>query len=360
METPMVLFPSRFPSRSPFLKTAALAAVAALVQGCAQTPASQASASQALASPAPSNATVAAHVSAATKTAGTDLGALLTLCKPAADARPQQAELDRSLTALIDKPAPPPGKAFDNLYFVGADWVSAWAVKTSDGIILIDALNNQVEAAALIEGGMRKLGLDPAQIRYVVVTHGHGDHYGGAPYLAQKYHARVVMSEADWTMTETKLEFATPIWGAPPKRGPRDISVKDGDRLTLGDTTLTLYITPGHTMGTISPVFDVASGKQKHRAMLWGGTGFNFGKDVPRLNSYIAATQRMDTVVSAQKIDVMLSNHSNIDGSQGKLAALRQQPAQPNPFVMGTPVVERALSVMGECAQAQRDRFVMQ
>ena len=115
-------------------------------------------------------------------------------------------------------------------------------------------------------------------------------------------------------------------------------------------------------MGTISPAFDVSTGGRKHRAMLWGGTGFNFGKDVPRLDSYIDSTQRMATVVSAQKIDVMLSNHSNIDGSQARLAALRQQAAgaAANPFVIGTPAVERALSVMGECAQAQRDRFAMQ
>lgn len=330
------------------LKTTALAAVVAFVQGCAQTPASS----------APSDATVAAHVAAATRAAGSDLGPLLMLCKPAPATQPPQAELDKGLAAFIAKPAPPPGKAFDNLYFVGADWVSAWAIKTSDGIILIDALNNEVEAAALIEGGMRKLGLDPAQIKYVIVTHGHGDHYGGAPYLAQKYRARVVMSDTDWTMTETKLEFATPIWGAPPKR---DISAKDGDRITLGDTSVTLYITPGHTMGTISPVFDVSAGGQKHRAMLWGGTAFNFGKNVPRLDSYVDATRRMDAVVSAQKIDVLLSNHSAADGSQAKLSALRQQPAgAPNPFVLGTPTVERALTVMGECAQAQRDRFAMQ
>lgn len=338
-------------SRTLLLKTTALAAVAAFIQGCAQTPAQQ----------PPSEATIAAHVAAATRDAGSDLTPLLTLCKPAPAAQPPQAELDKGLRALIDKPAPPPGKAFDNLYFVGADWVSAWAIKTSDGIILIDALNNQMEAAALIEGGMRRLGLDPAQIKYVVVTHGHGDHYGGAPYLAQKYRARVVMSEADWTMTETKLEFATPVWGAPPKRGAGDMSVKDGDRLTLGDTTVTLYITPGHTMGTISPVFDVTSNGQKHRAMLWGGTAFNFGKNVPRLGSYIDATRRMGTVAEAQKIDVLVSNHSGYDGSQGKLAVLRQQPASAaNPFVIGTPAVSRALNVMGECAQAQRDRFVLQ
>ncbi len=332
-----------------FLKTTALAAVVALAQGCAQTPVQQ----------SPSESTIAAHVAAATGSAGSDLRPLLELCKPAT--QPPQAEMDKGLAALIDKPAPPPGKAFDNLYFVGADWVSAWAIKTSDGIILIDALNNEMEAAALIEGGMRKLDLDPAQIKYVIVTHGHGDHYGGAPYLAQKYRARVVMSEADWTMTETKLEFATPIWGAPPKRSAGGISVKDGDRITLGDTTVTLYITPGHTMGTISPVFDVTSGGQKHRAMLWGGTAFNFGKNVPRLGSYIESTRRMGTVTQAQNIDVLLSNHSAVDSSQARLAALRQQPAgAANPFVIGTPAVSRALNVMGECAQAQRDRFALQ
>lgn len=336
------------------LKAAALAAVAALVQGCAQTPAGTTAGLPA----APSEASVAAHVATATRAAGTDLQALLTLCKPAPAARPPQDALDKSLTGFINRPAPPPGQAFDNLYFVGADWVSAWAIRTSQGIILIDALNTQAEAASLIEGGMRKLGLDPAQIKYVIVTHGHGDHYGGASYLAQKYRARVVMSEADWTMTETRLEFATPIWGAPPKR---DIPAKDGDRITLGDTSVTLYLTPGHTMGTISPVFDVSAGGRKHRAMLWGGTGFNFGKDVPRLDAYIGATQRMGAIAQSQRIDVLLSNHSNIDGSQAKLAALRQQPAPAaNPFVLGTPTVERALAVMGGCAQAQRDRFAMQ
>jgi metallo-beta-lactamase class B len=238
---------------------------------------------------------------------------------------------------------------------VGADWVSAWAIKTSGGIILIDALNNEAEAATLIDGGMRKLGLDPAQIRYVIVTHGHGDHYGGAQYLAQKYKPRLVMSEADWKMTETQLEFTTPLWGAPPRR---DMAVNDGDRITLGDTTVTLYLTPGHTVGTITPVFEVTSGGRRYRAMLWGGTAFNFGKDIPRLDSYIEATRRMGTVAKDQKIEVFLSNHSGYDGALPKLAALRQQPpVQPNPFVIGNEAVLRGLMVMNECARAQRDRF---
>ena len=305
----------------------------------------------------PSEASVAAHVQAATQAAGSDLGEVLSLCKPARATRAPQGDMDKGLRALINKPAPPSGRAFDNLYFVGGDWSSAWAIDTPEGIILLDALNTRMEAAALIEGGLRQQGLDPARIRYIIVSHGHGDHYGGAPYLAQKYGARVVMSDLDWTMMETRLEFATPIWGAPPKR---DISVKDGDRITLGGTTVTLYVIPGHTWGTLAPVFDVDWQGRKHRALLWGGTGFNFGNDIPRLDAYSASAQRMAGIARSQGVDVMLSNHSRMDGSQAKLAKLRQDAGgASNPFVIGQPAVERTLSVMHECALAQRDRFAL-
>jgi metallo-beta-lactamase class B len=323
------------------------AGVAALLASCAGN-------SGSAAKTAPGQAG-ADHVAAATAAAGTDLQALTVLCKPAPATRPSHEEVDRSVGNLIAKPAPAPGQAFDNLYFVGATWVSAWALKTSDGIILIDALNNGQEAATLIEGGMRKLGLDPADIKYIIVTHAHGDHYGGVNYLVERYRPRVVMSQADWTMSENKLEFESTHWGPPPKR---DIAVKDGDVITLGDTRVTLYVTPGHTAGTISPVFDVKSGGAPHRAMLWGGTAFNFGKDIPRLDSYIDATGRMMRLADEQKIDVMLSNHSGYDGTVEKLASKASQgAAQRNPFVLGTPTVKRSLTVMNECARATRDRF---
>ncbi|WP_342593293.1 MBL fold metallo-hydrolase [Ramlibacter agri] len=242
---------------------------------------------------------------------------------------------------------------FDNLYYVGGDWVSAWVLKTSQGLVLIDALNNEEEAHALIEGGMAKLGLDPRQIKYIVITHGHGDHYGGASYLAKKYGAHVVASEADWTMMHTHLEFSSAVWPQPPAR---DIAVKDGERLTLGDTTLTLYLTPGHTPGTLSPVFDVRSGGRTHHAMLWGGTSFNFGKDFGRLQSYEAATQRMRGIAAQMPVDVLVSNHASFDNSIARMKAMRAAPGAPNPFVTGPEVVDRSLHIMGECARAQSDR----
>ena len=164
--------------------------------------------------PPPSQATVDARVARATAIAGNDLKFLLPVCNPQPAERPAGPGVEDGIRKQIARPAPEPGQVFENLYFVGSAWVSAWVLKTSEGLILIDALNNADEAGALIEGGMRKLGLDPAQIRYLIVTHGHGDHYGGAVSLVEKYRMRVVATELDWSMMETKLEFDTPIWDA--------------------------------------------------------------------------------------------------------------------------------------------------
>jgi metallo-beta-lactamase class B len=304
-----------------------------------------------------SEATIAAHVGEAMRAAGNDLKQLTVLCKP--PVIPQSGEAgDRFLAALIAKPAPEPGQAFDNLYYVGSAWVSAWVLKTSDGLILIDALNNEQEAATLIEGGMAKFGLDPKQIRYLIVTHGHGDHYGGANYIVERYHPRVVMGAIDWTMTETKLDFASKMWGPPPRR---DIAVNDGDSITLGDAKVNMYLTPGHTLGTISPVFEVKAGGKSHRAMLWGGTAFNFGKNIPRMGNYIDSTARMTKIAQEQGVDVFLSNHPSYDDTVSKLDTIRRQGSlAPDPFVMGVDSVVRALTVMGACATANRDRYLLE
>ncbi len=289
---------------------------------------------------------VARHLAAARAAAGEDLRPWLALGQAATPSTGPSP----SVEALMAQPPPPPGKAFDDLAFVGAKWVSAWALTTSDGIILLDALNNEDEAERLIEGGLRRLDLDPAQIKRVVVTHGHGDHYGGAAWLKQRHGAQIAMSGADWRMTETELEFDVPQWGRPPRR---DVVVEDGDTIRLGGTAVEVLMTPGHSPGTISLLFDVRDGQRTHRALLWGGTAFNFGRRpdrMQRIASYIAGTRRAKEVAAREDATVLLSNHSGYDEADKKLQRLREGAA--NPFVIGQEAVQRALTVIEECALA--------
>jgi metallo-beta-lactamase class B len=234
-----------------------------------------------------------------------------------------------------------PVKVFDNLYFVGQSEYSAWAVTTSEGIILIDTLfDYSVEDE--VAGGLKKLGLDPATIRYAVVTHPHPDHHGGAKFLQDRYRTRVVMSAADWDVIDR-------LGGTKPAR---DMVAADGQKLTLGDTTVTLYITPGHTPGTLSVLIPVRENGQPHLVALWGGTGLNADRE--SLDAYVRSAQRFDDIARQAGADIILSNHTDWDGSKVYLPRLAKRAAgSPNPYVVGTAAVRRYLEIAEECATAR-------
>lgn len=252
-----------------------------------------------------------------------------------------------------------PVQVFDNLYFVGQRGYSAWAVTTSAGIILIDALFDfSVEDE--IVNGLRKVGLDPATIKYVLVTHAHYDHAGGARYLQDRFGTRVILSAADWDLLDRNLldRGASP-WPRP----KRDMIATDGQRLSLGDVTLTLHVTPGHTAGTISTLIPVKDHGTSHLAAQWGGTGFNWARepeayiteDKPAefwFRTYAESAARFRDIVARSGADVILSNHPNYDRSIQKLPALAtRQPADPHPYVVGNDSVKRFLTVVEECAR---------
>lgn len=246
----------------------------------------------------------------------------------------------------------PATQVFDNLYFVGTRGVSSWVLKTSEGLILIDALNTNRQAKDYIEKGMVELGLDIKDIKYLIIGHEHGDHYGGQEYIVQKSNARVVMGDVAWSrMENNELTVFSPRWGAMPKR---DISAHDGDKITLGDIEVQIYETPGHTPGTISLIFPVYDQGKKHLVSLWGGTGLNYGPDKTRIQSYTNAATRFGEIAKAQGVDVFLSNHPRRDGSAEKFMQMHgRDKSAPHPFVQGQDAVAKAYEMLASCTQAQ-------
>src|SRR3954453_12763054 len=193
------------------------------------------------------NADIDAHVAAAKAAVGGDHQVLFTsLCsaEPTGPGTGRRGAAPQPGAAPAPPPGPParerwhaePVKVFDNLYFLGMTEFSAWAVNTSEGIIIIDALYDYSVDDEVAEG-LRKVGLDPARIKYVVISHGHSDHSGGAKFLQDSFKARVLLSAADWDLLDRGRGT----------RPARDMVATDGQKLTLDDTTITIYITPGHT-----------------------------------------------------------------------------------------------------------------
>jgi metallo-beta-lactamase class B len=236
-----------------------------------------------------------------------------------------------------------PFRVFDNLYYIGMANISAWAITTSEGIILIESMMVR-NWQQTIEDGLVTLGLDPADIRYVVISHAHNDHWGGASFLQEKYGARIVMSERDWMHM---LEW--PQIGTPAPFPAKDIGVSDGDTLTLGDTTLRFIATPGHTPGTISTLIPVRDGNSTHLVAYWGGPSMSY-LDPDDLELYIGSSYKLETADT--RVDVGLTNHPFGDGTFIKQAALNErQPGDPHPFVIGHQGVQNWLEQLRVCTR---------
>ena len=162
--------------------------------------------------------------------------------------------------------------------------------------------------------GLTKLGLNPRDIKYVIISHAHGDHDQGAAELQKRYGAKVVMGAADWESTLQRP--ATAAGGVP----TRDIAVgPEGTKMTLGDTTVTIVATPGHTPGTLSYVFPVKDQGKTVMVAYSGGTLTGaFGTDGARWDEYIASQQKIAKAAADAGASVLLSNHSEYDGAYTK------------------------------------------
>lgn len=284
------------------------------------------------------------------------LGALARTCL----LPPSRSEDTRDIPApYVSDPskAPPreswyaePAKVFDNLYFVGGKIHSAWALTTREGIILLDTIY-PYNSEELIVGGMRKVGLDPKDIKYVVVSHAHQDHIGGAEMLQKRYGARVVMSAPDWDLVE---KYPNRFKTMAPKR---DIVAADGMKLTLGESTVTMWFTPGHTDGTISHTFQVLDRGRPVNVVYSGGTALVYEWHLPEwsiknMQTYISSQRHLAAKAKETGATVLLSNHSEFDNAVSKNRMLAGRGDGPHPYEIGADWVQRYFRVTENCARA--------
>ncbi len=148
-----------------------------------------------------------------------------------------------------------PFKIVGNVYFVGCFSASTHLIDTGDGLILIDP--GYTSTLHLVVDGIYRLGFRPEQIKYIINTHWHSDHTLGTAALAHLSGAKTLLGRED---VELAAKYFVP-----------DILVKDGDTLTLGNTTISFMETPGHTKGTISFFFDTQEGDKIYRVGTFGG-----------------------------------------------------------------------------------------
>ena len=295
----------------------------------------------------PAADSIDAHLSVAKAAAGFDFtGTLARVCiapqtGPGRDVAPGPAPAPE--TWITD-----PAKVFDNLYFVGTKFHSSWALTTSDGIILIDTLYEYASDEAIV-GGLKKLGLDPASVKYVIITHGHGDHVGGAKLMQDRFKSRIVMGAPDWESIERSVNQY------PNGKPKRDIVAMGGQKIMLGDTSVTLIATPGHTPGTFSMLFDVKDNGRLLTVAYNGGTAFNFVNDVPHFDTYIASQRNMAGAAARANATILMTNHSEFDNAVTKIRLMAsRKPGEPHPYTIGREAVQRYFKVTEQCAQVAR------
>ena len=242
-----------------------------------------------------------------------------------------------------------PFRIAGNLYYVGTSDDSVHLIDTGDGLILIDA-GRYEDSADMIRDSMRQLGFDVRQLKHIIITHGHYDHWMGVPRLVEWSGAKTYLGKPD---LQLKPGFVP------------DHLLEDGDIIHQGNMDILCLFTPGHSVGTFSFFFHVEENGKRYRAGMFGGVGIKqMGK--PFLDKYgLLYHQRGDFFRSlerlrGEKVDILLGNHPHQSKTIAKYE--RSLTSTENPFIDPTewlPFLDRLEAQLGALIQKEsRELFV--
>src|SRR5438270_4585171 len=285
-------------------------------------------------------ATVDGYLGAAKAAAGTDwAGAFLRLCIPVPAGLQAAGGASRGAPARETWYAEP-AKVADNLYFLGTRIHSAWAIVGSQGTIIIEALYDYAARDEIL-GGLNKLGLDKSKVKYVILSHAHADHDGGAKLLQDEIPGvHLIYGAEDWEAVDKSTNHA----GGKPRH---DIVGTDAMKVSVGDASVQIVTMPGHTPGTLSYIFEVRDNGKPLRVAYVGGTAIPFNASAAYYDGYIASSKKMAKAAADYGATALLSNHSEFDNAWLKAhAAADRRPGEPNPFEGGADRVAAFFSVV--------------
>lgn len=257
------------------------------------------------------------------------------LCALALFATGAQAQTIKDFLATVMQKWTAPFEPFQligNIYYVGTEGIAVYVIKTSQGLILMDTAMPQ--STGMIKDNVAKLGFKVADIKIILNSHAHLDHTGGFAEIRKETGAQLIAGERDKPLLEGGYypgDEKNEDLAFPPVKVDRP--VKEGDKVTLGGTTLTAHATPGHSPGCTSWEMTVKDGDQDREVLFFcsGTVALNRLVGQPTYPGIIDDYRATYIKVRAMKIDVLLGPHPEVYGMQAKRAEMKD--GAPNPFV---------------------------
>jgi glyoxylase-like metal-dependent hydrolase (beta-lactamase superfamily II) len=233
---------------------------------------------------------------------------------------------------------------FDDVWFIGNHYVGQYLIKTPDGLVQVDAGNVASEMSLFNYPAMQALGLSASYpLKNIFLTHGHGDHDGGAQWLLDNLGARSVLGSAD----------AAGKSYAPTTIDSNSLAMR---QMSIGGKSFWILPTPGHTNGATSAVLEVKDWGTTRRVLINGGQSMT--NSIPAVAQYLDSIERTYAMVNALKVDGVMTPHIYWDGEGEKireiLATGRTNPSQ---HVYGHESVVRQMVVARECSAAWLSRL---
>ena len=224
-----------------------------------------------------------------------------------------------------------PFRIAGNVYYVGTNYLASYLITTPQGDILINP--DYAESVPLIEKSVAELGRKFTDIKIILISHAHDDHAAGCALAKKLSGARLMVMAQDVPEIETggANDFAYHSRWQPAKV---DRILHDGDRITLGGTTLVARLTPGHTKGCTTWTGDIRdNGKILHMVIV-GSASFTESYrfiDNPKYPEITQDYEKTFRILHSLPCDLFLGAHGSYFDLDEKRRQMR--PGAPNPFI---------------------------